>query len=156
MWWLWVEFIIGLLTLAVVYCVWRRLQEVQIAAQDEKVSRAADSAAGSGSILADRLGKLDAATQGWKKRVGTTDAVKFSVAGRMMMEHTHSSVLNCAGDITLTPTASASPLVQLLGYSPVDGKRRTPRAERFRSKRGESTSCFCYIVHILHLLVCHL
>jgi hypothetical protein len=152
MWWLWVEFIIGVLTLAVVYCVWRRLQEVQIAAQNE-VSRATDSAAGSGSILADRLDKLDAATQGWKKRVGQTDAMKFSVAGRMMMEHTQSSVLNCAGDITLTPTPPASPL---LGYSPVDGKRKTPRAERFRSKRGESTSCFFYIVHILHLLVGHL
>lgn len=150
------EFIIGGLTLAVVYCVWRRLQEVQIAAQDERVSRAADSAAGSGSILADRLGKLDAATQGWKKRVGPTDAVKFSVAGRMMMEHTQGSGLTCAGDITLTPTAPASPPSQLLGHSPVDGKRKTPRAERFRSKRGESTSCFCYIVHILHLLVGHL
>lgn len=152
MWWLWVEFIIGALTLAVVYCIWRRLQEVQIPAQDE-VSRAADSAAGSGSILADRLGKLDAATQGWKKRVGPTDAVQFSVAGRMMMEHTQSSWLTCAGDITLTPTAPASPPSQLLGQSPVDGKRKTPRAERFRSKRGESPSCFCYIAHILH---CHL
>jgi len=155
-----VEFIIGALTLAVVYCIWRRLQEVQITAQDEKVSQAADSAAdsaaGSGSILADRLGKLDAATQGWKKRVGPTDAVQFSVAGRMMMEHTRSSGLTCASDITLTPTAPASPLSQLLGQSPVDGKRKTPRAERFRSKRGESTSCFCYIVHILHFQVGHL
>ena len=156
MWWLWVEFIIGALTLAVVYCVWRRLQEVQIAAQDEKVLHAADSAAGSGSILADRLGKLDAATQGWKKRVGPTDAVQFSVAGRMMMEHTQTSGLTCVGDITLTTTAPASPPPQLLGQSPVDGKRKTPRAERFRSKRGESTSCFFYIVHILHLLVGHL
>jgi hypothetical protein len=150
-----VEFIIGALTLAVVCWVWQRLQE-QIAAQDEEVSRAADSAAGSGSILADRKGKLDAATQGWKRRVGPTDAVQFSVAGRMMKEHTHSSGLTCAGDITLTPTAPASPPSQLLGHSPVDGKRRMPRAERFRSKRGESTSCFCYIVHILHLLVGHL
>jgi len=155
MWWLWVEFIIGALTLSVVYCVWQRLQEVQIAAQDE-VSQAADSALGSGSILADRLGKLDAATQGWKKRVGPTDAVQFSVAGRMMMEHTRSSVLTCAGDITLTPTVPASPPSQLLGQSPVDGKRKTPRAERFRSKRGESASCFCYIVHILHFQVGHL
>jgi len=150
-----VEFIIGALTLAVVYCVWWRFQEVQIAAQDE-VLCAADSAAGSGSILADRLGKLDAATQGWKKRVGPTDAVQFSVAGRMMMEHTQTSGLTCVGDITLTTTAPASPPSQLLGQSPVDGKRKTPRAERFRSKRGESTSCFCYIVHILHLLVGHL
>jgi hypothetical protein len=158
MWWLWVEFIIGALTLAVVYCVWRRLQEVQIATQDEKVLHAADSAAGSGSILADRLGKLDAATQGWKKRVGPTDAVQFSVAGRMMMEmeHTQTSGLTCISDITLTTTEPASPPSHLLGQSPMDGKRKTPRAERFRSKRGESTSCFCYIVYILCLLVGHL
>ena len=154
--WFWVEFIIGALTLAAVYCVWRRLQEIQIEAQDETVSRVPESAAGSGSILADRLGKLDAATQGWKRRVGPTDAVQFSVAGRMMMEHTQSSVLNCAGDVTLTPTVPASPPLQLMGHSPVDGKRKTPRAERFRSKRGESISCFCYIIHILRLLVGHL
>jgi hypothetical protein len=142
-----VEFIIGGLTLALVYRVWRRLQEIQIAAEGEKVLQVTESATGSGSILADRLGKLDAATQGWKKRVGPTDAVQFSVAGRMMMEHTQSSVVTCAGDITLTPTVPSSPPSQLLGYSPVDGKRRTPRAERFRSKRGESASCFCHRPH---------
>jgi hypothetical protein len=102
-----------------------------------------EETAGSGSILADRLGKLDAATQGWKKRVGPTDAVQFSVAGRMMMEHTGSSAQTCAGDVTLTPTVPSSPPPQLLGHSSADRKRRTPRAERFRSKAGESTSCFC-------------
>ena len=130
------EFVVGVFTVVVVYRIWRRLQEIQIAAENEKVLRVTESTTGSGSILADRLGKLDAATQGWKKRVGPTDAVQFSVAGRMMMEHTQSSVLTCAGDITLTPTVPSSPPSQLLGHSPVDGKRRTPRAERFRSKRG--------------------
>lgn len=149
------EFIIGGLTLALVYRVWRRLQEIQISAEGEKVSRVTESAAGSGSILADRLGKLDAATQGWKKRVGPTDAVQFSVAGRMMMEHTHTSVLTGGGDITLTPTVPSTPPSPLLGHSPVDGKRRTPRAERFRSRHGESASCFCYTVHILRMLVRH-
>ena len=135
MWWFWVEFVVGVFTVVVVYRICRRLQEIQIAAENEKVLRVTESTTGSGSILADRLGKLDAATQGWKKRVGPTDAVQFSVAGRMMMEHTQSSVLTCAGDITLTPTVPSSPPSQLLGHSPVDGKRRTPRAERFRSKR---------------------
>ncbi|KAJ9581612.1 hypothetical protein L9F63_023195, partial [Diploptera punctata] len=77
------------------------------------------------SILADRLGKLDAAKQGWKKRVGPTDAVQFSVAGRMMLENTRQ---------TLTPTVPSSPPSLLLTQSSVDRKRRTPRAERFRSK----------------------
>lgn len=140
MWWFLVEFTIGCLTLAVVYCIWRRLQEIQITA-DENVVPTTEETTGSGSILADRLGKLDAATQGWKKRVGPTDAVQFSVAGRMMLEHTRSSTLTCAGDVTLTRTVPSSPPPQLLGQSSADRKRRTPRAERFRSKAGESSSC---------------
>lgn len=138
MWWFLVEFIIGGLTFAVVYCIWRRLQEIQITAEDDKSLRVTEElTTGSGSILADRLGKLDAATQGWKKRVGPTDAVQFSVAGRMMTEHTGSSPLTRAGDLTSTPTVPSSPPSQLLGHTSADRKRRTPRAERFRSKAGE-------------------
>jgi hypothetical protein len=144
--WFLVEFIIGGLTLAVVYCIWRRLQEIQITTKDDEKAVGINEETGSGSILADRLGKLDAATQGWKKRVGPTDAVQFSVAGRMMMEHTKSSLLTtCASDVTLTPTISTSPPVQLLGHSSADRKRRTPRAERFRSKAGKLASCTCSI-----------
>lgn len=136
------EFAVGGLTLAVVYCIWRRLQEIRITAEYEKAAQVTEETAGSGSILADRLGKLDAATQGWKKRVGPTDAVQFSVAGRMMMEHTRSSARTCTCDVTLTPAVPSTPPPQLLGQSSADRKRRTPRAERFRSKARESTSCF--------------
>ncbi|XP_033608263.1 uncharacterized protein LOC111866670 isoform X5 [Cryptotermes secundus] len=108
--------------------------EIQITADDKTLRVTEELATGSGSILADRLGKLDAATQGWKKRVGPTDAVQFSVAGRMMMEHAGSPPLTCAGDVTLTPTVPSSPPSQLLGHASAERKRRTPRAERFRSK----------------------
>ncbi|KAK7873808.1 hypothetical protein R5R35_005791 [Gryllus longicercus] len=36
-----------------------------------------------GGLLSERLGRLDAASQDWRKRVGPSDAVQFSVAGRM-------------------------------------------------------------------------
>ncbi|XP_021928560.1 uncharacterized protein LOC110834074 isoform X3 [Zootermopsis nevadensis] len=108
--------------------------EIQITAEDEKAVEITEETPGGGSILADRLGKLDAATQGWKKRVGPTDAVQFSVAGRMMMEHTKSSAPTCAADVALTPVVPPSPPSQLLGHSSADRKRRTPRAERFKSK----------------------
>lgn len=137
MWWFMIEFIIGGLTFAVVYCIWRRLQEIQITADDKTLRVTEELTTGSGSILADRLGKLDAATQGWKKRVGPTDAVQFSVAGRMMMEHAGSPPLTRAGDVTLTPTVPPSPPPQLLGHTSAERKRRTPRAERFRSKASE-------------------
>jgi hypothetical protein len=136
MWWFLVEFIVGGLTFAMVYCIWRRLQEVQITAESDKTPRVAEMTPGSGSVLADRLDKLDAATQGWKKRVGPTDAVQFSVAGRMMTEQVVRSPLTRADDETLTP-ALLSPPAQLVGHTSAQRTRKTPRPERFRSKAGE-------------------
>ncbi|KAJ8877544.1 hypothetical protein PR048_021999 [Dryococelus australis] len=87
-----------------------------------------DEVVGGGSILADRKGKLDAAKQGWKKRVEPTDAVKFSVAGKMKIE-------NKAAD--QSPTLS-----QQNG----ERRRRIPQRSRFRSKMAQlkeisSTPC---------------
>lgn len=66
--------------------------------------------------LAERLGRLETATHSWKKRIGPTDAIQFSVAGRM--------------GLAPSPVPSSSPLV-----SPsTERKKRTPRATRFRSK----------------------
>ncbi|XP_069701361.1 uncharacterized protein [Periplaneta americana] len=104
--------------------------ETHVVSEEEKSVRITEETT-TGSILADRLGKLDAATQGWKKRVGPTDAVQFSVAGRMMMEHTKSSVLTSS---VSTPTVPSSPPLQLLAQSSAERKRRMPRAERFKSK----------------------
>nr|CAD7257279.1 unnamed protein product [Timema shepardi] len=71
-----------------------------------------------GSILADRLEKLDQARQGWKKRVEPTDAVKFSVAGKMGLEN----------------KADTPPLAT---FSPADRKKRTPKQRRFRSSLSQ-------------------
>nr|CAD7587262.1 unnamed protein product [Timema genevievae] len=71
-----------------------------------------------GSILADRLEKLDQARQGWKKRVEPTDAVKFSVAGKMGLEN----------KVDTPPLAT---------FSPADRKKRTPKQRRFRSSLSQ-------------------
>ena len=74
--------------------------------------------------LAERLGRLETATRGWKKRIGPSDAVQFSVAGRM--------------GLAPSPVLSSSPLV-----SPgTERKKRTPRATRFRS-RASKLLLFC-------------
>ncbi|XP_068083498.1 supervillin [Anabrus simplex] len=95
-----------------------------------------DNSLSPGSILADRLGKLDAATQGWKKRVGPTDAVKFSVAGRMLLEQQKTDVtlttLQTKSDTNSIGTPEQLP-AQLKSISS-DRQKRTPRAARFRSK----------------------
>ncbi|XP_049958498.1 supervillin [Schistocerca serialis cubense] len=84
-----------------------------------------------GSILADRLGKLDAATQGWRKRVGPTDADCFSVAGRMRMR-------GGAGEAIHSLPLQPSLPPQLQGGSPSEkAARRVPRALRFRSKAAQ-------------------
>ncbi|CAG2069105.1 unnamed protein product, partial [Timema podura] len=71
-----------------------------------------------GSILADRLEKLDQARQGWKKRVEPTDAVKFSVAGKMGLEN----------KVDTPPLAT---------FSPADRKKRTPKQRSSSSYRND-------------------
>ncbi|XP_018913821.2 supervillin isoform X1 [Bemisia tabaci] len=73
---------------------------------------------GEGGGLADRLGKLETAAQGWKKRVGPTDAVQFSVAGRM-------KGANAEPNPSLVP-AVASPVLER--------KKKVPKPTRFKSK----------------------
>ncbi|XP_039285134.1 supervillin isoform X3 [Nilaparvata lugens] len=64
--------------------------------------------------LSSRLDQLQHAAQGWKKRVEPSDAVQFSVAGRM----------------ALSPSANVTPLT-----SPApERKKRTPRAATFKGK----------------------
>ncbi|XP_031843852.1 supervillin isoform X2 [Nomia melanderi] len=75
-------------------------------------------------VLADCLGKLESATEGWKKRVAVSDAMKFTVAGRMKVELPEK-----------LETGPSSPLVEVTG-SIADRKKKTPRPERFRAKRG--------------------
>ncbi|CAK9816931.1 SVIL [Anthophora plagiata] len=75
-------------------------------------------------VLADCLGKLESATEGWKKRIAASDATKFTVAGKMKVEKPEK----------LDPGPS-SPLIEVTG-SIADRKKKTPRPERFRAKKG--------------------
>lgn len=70
------------------------------------------------AALAERLGKLETASQGWKKRIAQSDAVQFSVAGRMAL---------APSPIPVSPLHSPA----------AERKKRTPKPNRFRSKEGE-------------------
>ncbi|XP_075225923.1 uncharacterized protein LOC142327040 [Lycorma delicatula] len=71
-----------------------------------------------GVALAERLDQLQSATHGWKKRVEPSDAVQFSVAGRM----------------ALSPTAGTA----LMTSPVIERKKKAPRPARFRSKNRSS------------------
>ncbi|XP_026670337.1 supervillin-like isoform X3 [Ceratina calcarata] len=73
-------------------------------------------------VLADCLGKLESATEGWKKRIAASDVTKFTVAGKMKVEQPEK----------LDP-APSSPLIEVK-----DRKKKTPRPERFKAKKGYS------------------
>ncbi|KAF3420188.1 hypothetical protein E2986_05710 [Frieseomelitta varia] len=75
-------------------------------------------------VLADCLGKLESATEGWKKRIAAPDVTKFTVAGKMKVEQLEN----------LDPGPS-SPLIEVTGNI-TDRKKKTPRPERFRAKKG--------------------
>ncbi|XP_050573054.1 supervillin isoform X2 [Bombus affinis] len=75
-------------------------------------------------VLADCLGKLESATEGWKKRIAAPDVTKFTVAGKMKVEQLEN----------LDP-GSSSPLIEATGNI-IDRKKKTPRPERFRAKKG--------------------
>lgn len=82
-----------------------------------------------GSVLAERLDQLQTSTQGWKKRIEPSDAVQFSVAGRM------------------SGTGATPPLT-----SPViERKKKTPRPTRFRSKNSEY-QLFCIPLYLISLV----
>ncbi|XP_076247383.1 supervillin isoform X2 [Calliopsis andreniformis] len=75
-------------------------------------------------VLADCIGKLESATEGWKKRISASDATKFTVAGKMKVEQPEKLV-----------SGPSSPLIEVTGNI-ADRKKKTPRPERFRARRG--------------------
>ncbi|XP_033299177.1 supervillin isoform X3 [Bombus bifarius] len=75
-------------------------------------------------VLADCLGKLESATEGWKKRIAAPDVTKFTVAGKMKVEQLEN-----------VDPGSSSPLIEATGNI-IDRKKKTPRPERFRAKKG--------------------
>lgn len=74
------------------------------------------------SLLASKKDELDAAAKQWMARVEKSDAEKFSVAGKM-------------GEKIL----EAVPTINIL---PIDNKKRTPQAKRFKLKEGECLRFF--------------
>lgn len=68
------------------------------------------------SSLAERLEKLESASQTWKKRIEPSDAVQFSVAGKMAS--------------TLSAVALPMPVTSPLA----ERKKRAPCPSRFRSR----------------------
>ncbi|XP_015515749.2 supervillin isoform X2 [Neodiprion lecontei] len=77
--------------------------------------------------LAERLEKLETASEKWRRRVAATDAVQYSIYGKMKVDHSeglHSTV--------------SSPLIQAIENESSRGKK-LPRAERFRVEKGKTT-----------------
>ncbi|XP_065211989.1 uncharacterized protein LOC135839744 isoform X2 [Planococcus citri] len=86
--------------------------------------------------LADRLEKLENASQTWKKRVEPSDAVQFSVAGKM------ASTSSSSSSTISTPTSTSSSSLNIATSSvnsPLsERKKRTPCPSRFRSFREKN------------------
>ncbi|XP_033229897.1 supervillin-like isoform X2 [Belonocnema kinseyi] len=76
-------------------------------------------------ILADRLGKLESAAESWRKRVAIPDAIKFSVAGKMKDE---------------LPETLQTATLALKEIQASERKKKTPKAERFRGRKGNAES----------------
>ncbi|XP_034251142.1 supervillin isoform X7 [Thrips palmi] len=91
------------------------------------------------SILADRLGKLENASQDWRKRIGQKDADQFSVKGKM-----RASSLSDAPSVKATPPSTPStplsPTPDLIPGS--ERKRNVPKPMRFCSKTGVRAHTF--------------
>lgn len=69
--------------------------------------------------LADRLEKLESATEGWRKRVTTADAVQFSVAGKMRFDQIDS--LN---------TTTVKPIFESMGNCVSERKKKVPKTKK--------------------------
>ncbi|KAK2589098.1 hypothetical protein KPH14_001925 [Odynerus spinipes] len=73
-------------------------------------------------VLADRLGKLESAAEGWKKRITAPDAIKFTVAGKMKVEKTEH--LEEVSSTLFTEVTSN-----------ITDKKKRPRPERFKGRK---------------------
>ncbi|CAD6226854.1 GSCOCG00005946001-RA-CDS [Cotesia congregata] len=76
--------------------------------------------------LADRLEKLESAAEGWRKRVVETDAITFSVAGKMRVE--------------LPDSILPQKLFESMGNCVSDAKKKVPRPEYFRKGNTKDMS----------------
>lgn len=70
------------------------------------------------SSILDAQKNLETASQQWKKRVEPSDAINYSVAGRMNQDVKEISE-------------------SILNFTNADKKKRTPKANRFRGREGK-------------------
>nr|XP_050855846.1 supervillin isoform X1 [Vespula vulgaris] len=73
-------------------------------------------------VLADCLGKLESAAEGWKKRIAAPDAIKFTVAGKMKVEQTEN-----------LEESSSSLCIEVMNN--IADKKKRPRPERFKGRK---------------------
>ncbi|XP_043497626.1 supervillin-like isoform X2 [Polistes fuscatus] len=73
-------------------------------------------------VLADCLGKLESAAEGWKKRIAAPDAIKFTVAGKMKVEKTE-----------ILEESSSSLRIEVTNN--IADKKKRPRPERFKGRK---------------------
>ncbi|XP_071451074.1 supervillin isoform X2 [Hetaerina americana] len=107
----------------------------QLRSKSERPSESPDnvedgsSPKGAKGLLAERKGKLVEAAEGWRNRVEPSDAIGFSVAGRMGKPALPPSaaLLPPSAVAAATTPPSTSPL-------PARRTKKTPRPARFRSK----------------------
>jgi len=77
------------------------------------------------SNLSDRVGQLETASQGWRKRIEVPDAEKFSVKGRMQSRDSE-------------PSTPSSPLLPDLSPVGPDRRKKVPLPGRFRGKDADA------------------
>lgn len=80
----------------------------------------------SGGVLANCLEKLESATENWRSRIAASDAINFTVAGKMKV------TTNQSMDVVTSPfLPKATPSV-------ASQKKKMPRPQRFRTRRGKT------------------
>lgn len=75
------------------------------------------------NVLADCLEKLESATENWKSRIAASDAVNFTVAGKMRVIQSK--------DVT-------SPFLPKVTADVTSQKKKVPRPQRFRTRKGKN------------------
>ncbi|KAF7991845.1 hypothetical protein HCN44_010646 [Aphidius gifuensis] len=76
--------------------------------------------------LADRLEKLESATEGWRKRVTTADAVQFSVAGKMRVDQIDKNIYDKA--------------IFDMGNCVSERKKKLPKTKEINKKDNENNN----------------
>lgn len=108
----------------ILFCIYYQASEKTSYFQKEK-----DEIVMKQGRLADRLEKLESATEGWRKRVTTADAVQFSVAGKMRVDKIDKNIYDKAiFDISMGNCVS-------------ERKKKVPKTKEI-NKKGKSIEIY--------------